>query len=238
MIWARWLRARVKGLYCVTKRKKVGVLISGNGSNLQALIDACQQQDYPAEIAVVISNKNNAFGLTRAAKAGIPCEVIDHRQHESREAFDDAMHQVLERYGIEFICLAGFMRLLSAAFVRRWQDRMINIHPSLLPAFKGISSHRDAIAAGVRVSGCTVHFVRTEMDVGPIIIQAAVPVQPQDTPETLGARVLEQEHICYPQALKWLAEGRLSVQGQIVQVKENTPQNPHKVSGVLLNPSD
>jgi phosphoribosylglycinamide formyltransferase 1 len=219
-------------------KRKVGVLISGNGSNLQALIDACQQDDYPAEIAVVISNKADAFGLTRAAKAGIACEVIDHRQYASREAFDDAMHAALERYNVEFVCLAGFMRLLSAAFVRRWQDRMINIHPSLLPAFKGISSHRDAIAAGVRVSGCTVHFVRTEMDVGPIIIQSAVPVLPQDTPETLGARVLEQEHICYPKALKWLAEGRLSVQGLIVCVKESAPQNSIKAGSALINPVD
>ncbi len=219
-------------------KRKVGVLISGNGSNLQALIDACQRKDYPAEIAVVISNKANAFGLTRAARAGVACEVIDHQRYESREAFDDAMHEMLERHKVEFVCLAGFMRLLSAAFVRRWQDRMINIHPSLLPAFKGISSHRDAIAAGVRVSGCTVHFVRTEMDVGPIIIQSAVAVLPQDTPETLGTRVLEQEHICYPQALKWLAEGRLSVQGQIVSVKESTPQNPTKASGALINPLD
>lgn len=190
---------------------RVGVLISGSGSNLQALIDACAAPDYPAEIVVVISNKADAFGLERARKVGIPALVLEHEGFASREQFDDEMLRLLNRHLVDVVCLAGFMRLLSPGFVQAWHNKLLNIHPSLLPAFKGAHAHVDAIAAGVRISGCTVHFVRAAMDVGPIIIQAAVPVLQQDTPETLGARVLEQEHHIYPQALRLLAEGKLSV---------------------------
>lgn len=215
------------------ERKKVGVLISGNGSNLQALIDACRQSDFPAQISVVISNKKDAYGLNRASEAGIPTHVVDHRDHATREAFDGEMHKLLLRHHVEIVCLAGFMRLLSAGFVEQWKDRMINVHPSLLPSFKGAHAHRDAIASGVRVSGCTVHFVRAEMDNGPIIVQAAVPVLAGDDEKTLGARVLEQEHACYPLALRWLAEGRLMIDGTQVRVQNSAPARD-----ALLNPQN
>jgi len=194
------------------------VLISGNGSNLQALIDACGLADFPAEIVVVISSKADAFGLERAKKSGIPALVLDHQDFASRALFDEEMQRLLDRHLVDVVCLAGFMRLLTPAFVHSWRDRLINIHPSLLPSFKGVHAHRDAIAAGVRISGCSVHFVRAEMDVGPIIMQAAVPVLPDDTEEVLGKRVLAQEHVCYPLALRWLAEGRLSVVDEKVVV--------------------
>ena len=197
---------------------RVGVLISGNGSNLQALIDACGLADFPAEIVVVISSKADAFGLERAKKSGIPALVLDHQDFASRALFDEEMQRLLDRHLVDVVCLAGFMRLLTPAFVHSWRDRLINIHPSLLPSFKGVHAHRDAIAAGVRISGCSVHFVRAEMDVGPIIMQAAVPVLPDDTEEVLGKRVLAQEHVCYPLALRWLAEGRLSVVDEKVVV--------------------
>lgn len=200
-------------------KKKIGVLISGGGSNLQALIDACASPDYPAEIAVVISNQESAYGLNRARERDIPAHIISHKDHASRRAFDDAMQDMLERHSVEIVCLAGFMRLLSREFVARWPDKLLNIHPSLLPAFKGTRAHEEVIASGVRFSGCTVHFVRPEMDKGPIIIQAAVPVLPDDTHETLAARVLGQEHICYPLALCWLAEGRLVIEHEKVTVR-------------------
>jgi phosphoribosylglycinamide formyltransferase 1 len=220
----------------VADRQKVGILISGNGSNLQALIDACKRPDFPAEISVVISNKQDAYGLNRASEAGIPTHVINHRDYDSREAFDDAMHDMLLHHHVNIVCLAGFMRLLSESFVERWNGRMLNIHPSLLPAFKGAHAHRDVIAAGVRISGCTVHFVSAQMDAGPIIIQAAVPVFPDDTEHSLGARVLEQEHQCYPQALRLLAEGRLAMVDSKVQIQKSTPDHLFH-GGVLLNPS-
>ncbi len=186
-------------------------MISGSGSNLQALIDACKDPYFPAEIVVVISNKADAFGLTRAKDSGIPALVLDHTPYANRQRFDDAMQLLLDEHLVDVVALAGFMRLLSPEFVARWHDKLINIHPSLLPSFKGVQAHKDAIAAGVKFSGCSVHFVRAEMDVGPIIAQAVVPVHVGDTPMTLGARVLEQEHRCYPMALRLLAEGRLSV---------------------------
>lgn len=210
---------------------RAGVLISGNGSNLQALIDACAQPYFPAEIAVVISNKADAYGLERARKAGIPAHVIDNKAYGSRKAFDDAVHQMLTHHLTDVVCLAGFMRLLTAEFVTRWHDRLMNIHPSLLPAFKGTHVHEQVLAAGARFSGCTVHFVRPEMDVGPIIVQAAVAVHERDTVETLAARVHEQEHRCYPQALQWYAEGALTVAEEKVQVA----QAAHPVR-MLTNP--
>lgn len=199
------------------RRLRLAVLISGRGSNLQALIDAAAAPDYPAEIALVISNRPAAAGLARAEAAGIACRVIDHTGFPDRAAFDAAMDAALRAAGIELVCLAGFMRLLTDAFVIAWTDRMINIHPSLLPAFKGLHTHARALAAGVRVVGCTVHFVRPEMDEGPIIVQAAVPVRPDDTADTLAARVLEAEHRCYPAAVRWIADGRLRlVDGRVV----------------------
>ena len=184
---------------------KVGVLISGRGSNLQALIDACATPHFPAQIVGVISNKADAYGLERAKKANIPTAVISHKDYSSREEFDCAVHAQLLQMGAEFVCLAGFMRLISPWFVAQWPQKMINIHPSLLPAFKGAHSHRDALAAGAKIHGCTAHYVTDEMDAGPIILQASVPVLAGDTEETLAARVLEQEHILYPAALKKIA---------------------------------
>jgi phosphoribosylglycinamide formyltransferase-1 len=199
-------------------KKKIGVLISGGGSNLQALIDACARPGFPAEIAVVISSKPDAYGLNRAREHGIPAHIVNHRDYPSREAFDQSMQQLLERHVVDIVCLAGFMRLLTPGFVQHWHNKLLNIHPSLLPAFKGVHVHEKIIASGVRFSGCTVHFVRPEMDVGPIVAQAVVPVLPTDDVESLAARVLEQEHRIYPQALQWLAEGRLTIENEKVTV--------------------
>ncbi|HXQ52795.1 MAG TPA: phosphoribosylglycinamide formyltransferase [Stellaceae bacterium] len=199
-------------------RLKVGVLISGRGSNLEALIAACAAPGFPAEIALVLSNRADAAGLAHAARAGIASRVIPHRDFSSRNAFDDALDGALAAAGIELVCLAGFMRLLGAAFVARWRDRLVNIHPSLLPEFPGLDTHARALAAGMRFSGCTVHFVRPEMDSGPIIVQAAVPVLPGDDAECLAARVLEAEHRAYPLALRLIAEGRVRVEGECVTI--------------------
>lgn len=194
-------------------RKKVGVLVSGRGSNLQALLDACAAPDFPAEIVLVISNIPGVYALERAAKAGVATEVIPHKQFPSREAFDAAMDERLRAAGVEIVCLAGFMRLLSTGFVTGWKDRLINIHPALLPSFKGLHTHQRALEAGVKLHGCTVHLVTPDLDDGPILVQAAVPVLPGDTADTLAARVLEQEHQAYPQALRLLADGRVTVEG-------------------------
>ena len=187
-------------------KKRVGVFISGNGSNLQALIDACAAPDFPAQINVVISNKAEAFGLTRARNIGIATHALNHKDYPTREAFDEATHQILLSHNIEIVCLAGFMRLLSSTFVDRWKDRLINIHPSLLPAFKGAHAVTDALAAGAKVTGCTVHQVITEVDAGSIILQAEVPILEDDTESTLLERIHKQEHRIYPLALKKLAE--------------------------------
>jgi phosphoribosylglycinamide formyltransferase-1 len=187
----------------------VAVLISGRGSNLKALIEACAAPAYPAQIVLVISNRADAGGLDYAKEAGIPTAIVEHRDFASREAFDAAMQTRLDEAGAQLICLAGFMRILSEGFVRSWQGRMINIHPSLLPAFKGTHVHERVLASGARTSGCTVHYVTLELDSGPQILQAEVPVMPHDTPESLGARVLEAEHVLYPLALRKIAEQRL-----------------------------
>jgi phosphoribosylglycinamide formyltransferase-1 len=192
-------------------RLKVGVLISGRGSNLQALIAACAAPEFPAEIVLVVSNKPDALGLDHARAAGIDTTVIAHGDFPDRESFDREIDKYLKSAGAELVCLAGFMRLLSSWFVETWRDRVVNIHPSLLPAFKGIDAHAQAIAAGVRLSGCTVHIVRPEMDAGPILVQAAVPVMPADDEDTLAARILEAEHECYPLAVRLLAENRVEI---------------------------
>ena len=188
---------------------KIGVLISGRGSNLKCLIAACSDPEYPATIALVISNIAEAGGLAHAANAGIATKVVPHKAFSSRETFDDAIDAALREAGVEFACEAGFMRIHSEGFVHKWQGRIINIHPSLLPAFKGTHVHERAIAAGATMSGCTVHFVAAEVDSGPIIAQSAVPVLDDDTPETLAARVLNEEHSLYPLALKLVVEGRV-----------------------------
>lgn len=193
-------------------RKRVAVLISGRGSNMAALIEAAKAKDYPAEIALVISNVPDAGGLNIARTAGIVSEVIDHTAYgKDRAAFERALQTVLEKHRIEIVCLAGFMRLLTPGLVGQWQDRMLNIHPALLPAFKGLDTHKRALEAGAPMHGATVHFVVPEMDSGPIIMQGAVAVRADDTEETLAARVIEVEHRIYPQALKFVAEGRVTV---------------------------
>lgn len=199
-------------------RVPVAVLISGRGSNLKSLIEAAQDAGYPARIVLVISNVADAAGLDHARKAGIPTRVIPHRDFDSREDFDAALDAALRETDVQYVCLAGFMRLLTPGFVTAWPDRILNIHPALLPAFRGLDTHARALAAGVRFSGCTAHLVRPEMDDGPIIAQAVVPVLPDDTTERLGARVLQAEHRCLPHALALLTAGRVTVEGQRAHV--------------------
>jgi phosphoribosylglycinamide formyltransferase-1 len=212
---------------------KIAVLISGRGSNLQALIDAQKQKDWPAEIALVISNVPGVRGLARAAKAGIPTAIIDHRKFQGRQPFDDAMTAAIEKAGAGLVCLAGFMRILTDDFINHWRDRLVNIHPSLLPAFKGLDTHARAIAAGARLHGCTVHFVRPELDTGPVIAQAAVPVLPGDDAEALAARVLAQEHKIYPMAVRLIAEGRVRVVNEVALIDG---AKPPKATAALRNP--
>ncbi len=214
-------------------RLKVGVLISGRGSNLQALIDACAEPGYPAEIVLVLSNSADALGIERASRAGLKTTVIPHGDFVDREGFEAALDGALREAGTEFVCNAGFLRILTPWFVERWRDRQINIHPSLLPAFPGLHTHERALAAGVRFSGCTVHFVRPAMDEGPIIVQAAVPVLPDDDAGTLAARVLAAEHRIFPLALRLVAEGRAKVVGgHVVIAGSDAPTE------AVLNPSD
>lgn len=211
---------------------KLGVLISGRGSNLQALIDACAAPGFPAEIALVLSNKADAFGLERASGAGIATAVVDHRGYPGdKPAFEAAMDAALREAGVELVCLAGFMRLLSPWFVGQWHNALINIHPSLLPSFKGLDTHERALAAGVRFHGCTVHYVRPEMDEGPIIAQAAVPVLPGDDGHSLADRVLLSEHRLYPHAVRLIAEGRARVDGDLVRIDGPVPD-----LAALVNP--
>lgn len=212
-------------------RLRVGILISGRGSNMRALIDAARNADYPAEIALVVSNVPGAGGLAVAEAAGIATATVDHRTFKGREPFEAAVDAALRAAKIEFICLAGFMRLLTSAFVEAWRDRILNIHPSLLPAFPGLDTHSRALAEGVRITGCTVHFVRPKMDVGPIVGQAAVPVLPGDDEATLAARVLAAEHALYPAALRLVASGRARVEGEIVRIDAPAPP-----ASMLLNP--
>jgi phosphoribosylglycinamide formyltransferase-1 len=190
----------------MTKKVKVAVLISGRGSNMQALVEACENVDFPAQVVLVLANKIDAEGLKFAAEKNIKTAFVNHREFSSREDFDKKVSEEIEKSGAEIICLAGFMRLLSGWFVKRWFDKLINIHPSLLPEFKGADAVGDAIKAGAKISGCTVHFVREEMDCGPIINQASVEVLPTDTKEILAAKILQKEHQIYPQALKILCE--------------------------------
>ena len=194
------------------KRKRVAVLISGRGSNMAALIEAAKDKNYPAEIVLVISNRPKAEGVALARKAGVATTIIDHTDYgKDRAAFERALQAVLEGSGVEIVCLGGFMRLFTPGFIARWEGRMLNIHPALLPAFPGMHPHEQALAAGAKTHGATVHFVTADMDAGPIVCQAEVPVLYGDTAETLAARVLAVEHKIYPLALKWLAEGSLRI---------------------------
>ena len=197
-------------------RKRVAVLISGRGSNMSALIEAARAPDYPAEIALVLSNKAEVGGLAAAKAAGVATAFVDHKIYAGREEFERSMQRLLEIHRIELVCLAGFMRILSPWFIAQWEGRMINVHPALLPSYKGLDTHARALADGVKIHGCTVHFVVPEMDSGPIIAQAAVAVHEDDSEASLAARVLAQEHIIYPQALESLAAGRLSIHGKRV----------------------
>jgi phosphoribosylglycinamide formyltransferase-1 len=197
---------------------KVGILISGRGSNMAALIRATQAADYPAEIVCVVSNVATAPGLELARRAGIATAAIPHRDHPDRETFDRTVSAELEKHGVGLVALAGFMRILSPWFARHWTGRLINIHPSLLPCFKGLHVQQQALDAGVRLSGCTVHLVVPDLDAGPIIAQAAVPVLPGDTADALSARILRQEHQLYPLAVRWFAEGRIAQAGGKVEV--------------------
>ncbi|MEX0851739.1 MAG: phosphoribosylglycinamide formyltransferase [Bauldia sp.] len=205
-------------------RKKVAVLISGRGSNMAALIAAARKPDYPAEIVLVVSSRAGVAGIERAAAEDVATAVVDAAATANQAAFEAAVEERLAGAGVEIVCLAGFMRLLSASFVDRWRDRLVNIHPSLLPAFQGLNTHARAIAAGVRLHGCTVHFVRPAMDDGPIIAQAAVPVLPDDTAQTLAERVLAAEHRLYPQGLALVAAERTRVVGETVVIADLPPQ--------------
>ena len=210
----------------------IGVLISGSGSNLQAIIDAIEAKKLDAKIAVVLSNRADAYGLARATQHGIVTETLDHKDFSSREAYDQAVVNLLEQHGVELVVLAGFMRLLSPLFIKAYSNRIMNIHPALLPSFPGLHVQRKAVEHGVRFAGCTVHFVNEECDEGPIIIQAVVPVFPDDTEQTLTARILQQEHRIYPRAIQLYAEGRLHVSGRRVLV-----DNLSKEEGqVLIQP--
>ncbi len=187
----------------------VVVLISGSGSNLQALIDSIASEGGPARIAAVISNRADAYGLVRAQNAGIPTRVLDHKQFDGREAFDAALVKAIDGFDPQLVVLAGFMRILTGAFVRHYEGRLLNIHPSLLPKYKGLHTHQRALEAGDTEHGCSVHFVTEELDGGPLVVQAVVPVESGDTPESLAQRVHAQEHRIYPLAMRWFAEGRL-----------------------------
>ena len=196
----------------------IGVLISGSGTNLQSIIDAIEAKELDARIQVVLSNRADAYGLVRAKKHGIPVEVLDHKRFPDREAFDQAVVDILRAREVELVVLAGFMRLLSPVFVGAYSNRIMNIHPALLPAFPGLHAQKKAVENGVRFSGCTVHFVNEECDEGPIIIQAVIPVFPEDTEESLASRILEQEHRIYPRAIQLYSEGRLRIEGRKVFV--------------------
>jgi phosphoribosylglycinamide formyltransferase-1 len=197
-------------------RLRTAILISGRGSNMDALIGAARDPSFPADIALVLSNRPDAPGLAKAKAAGVATAAVDHKIYAGREEFERSLQIVLETYRIEFICLAGFMRMFTPWFVGQWRRRMLNIHPALLPAYRGLDTHARALADGVKIHGATVHFVAPEMDEGPIVAQAAVPVLDDDTPETLAARVLAQEHVVYPMALRLVASGAVRIEGNRV----------------------
>ncbi|WND02175.1 phosphoribosylglycinamide formyltransferase [Temperatibacter marinus] len=198
---------------------KLGVMISGRGSNLQALIDACADPGFPAEIVVVISNKADAYGLERARMAGIKAVSFSQKKHSSKEAYEQSIDAELRDMGVELVCLAGYMRILGSDFVKGWIDHMINIHPSLLPAYKGLNTHKRALEDGCRFTGCTVHYVVPDLDSGPIISQAAIPISMDDTNETLADKVLPYEHKLYPYAVKLIAEKRINLINNVVHIK-------------------
>ncbi|MFM1815421.1 MAG: hypothetical protein RLZ98_2116 [Pseudomonadota bacterium] len=218
-------------------KKRIAILISGRGSNMMSLVEAMAAPEFPAEAVVVISNRPEAAGLAWAENRGIESLAIDHKSYPSREAFEAKLHEELSRRQIDIVCLAGFMRLLTAAFVDKWLGRMLNIHPSLLPAFRGLDTHQQAIDAGVKIAGCTVHLVVPEMDAGPIIAQAAVAVHENDSADTLAARILRAEHKIYPHALHLIASGRGQPHENKVLIERSVNQGDELFSPPLANPS-
>jgi len=204
--------------------KNIVILISGRGSNMEAIVDTCASEQWPARIAAVISNKASAGGLQFAASRGIPTAVVDHKAFDTREAFDAELARVIDGYQPDLVVLAGFMRILTEGFVRHFEGRMLNIHPSLLPAFPGLYTHERAIEAGCKLAGATVHFVTPDLDHGPIVAQAAVPVLADDTEASLSARVLKQEHVIYPRAVRWFVEDALTLDQNRVMHKQGTTQ--------------
>jgi phosphoribosylglycinamide formyltransferase-1 len=204
-------------------KKPVAILISGRGSNMMSLVEAAATEDYPARIAAVISNRPQAPGLAWAQDRGIPTIALDHTSFANRAAFDEALHEAIVASGAEIVACAGFMRLMTPQLVEKWRNRMINIHPSLLPSFKGLDTHERALAAGVRITGCTVHVVRAEMDTGPILGQAAVPVIDGDTPDSLARRVLAAEHQLYPQILAHFAADNYDINQETTTLTKNCP---------------
>lgn len=215
------------------EKVRVAVFISGRGSNLGALIEACRAPSFPARIAVVLSDRTDAQGILRAEQEGIPTHVVARQAYPDRGSFETALGRILHESGADLICLAGFMRILSAAFVAPWRERILNIHPSLLPAFKGMHVHEQVLTSGVKITGCTVHFVTPEMDDGPIIAQAAVPVLHEDTVERLSARVLRSEHRLYPLALSLVAGRRYRLENGVVVLSSSDGDD----DAALLNPS-
>jgi phosphoribosylglycinamide formyltransferase-1 len=208
--------------------QRIAILISGRGSNMEAIVRACAAEGWPAQVVAVIANRPDAGGLAFAAAHGIATAVVDHKAHgpgqAGREAFDTALADTIDGFAPDVVVLAGFMRILGAAFVRRFEGRLLNIHPSLLPAFPGLHTHRRALQAGCKAVGATVHFVTPELDHGPIVMQSVVPVQPGDDEHTLAARVLATEHVIYPRSVRWFVEGRLALEGGVVRQRGGEPQ--------------
>lgn len=211
---------------------RLGVLVSGSGTNLQSILDTCAAGAIDARVAVVISNVASAYALTRAQNAGVPTRIVSHKDYPDRDAFDAELVRVLKEYDVELVCLAGFMRILTQGFIRAFSGRIMNIHPALLPSFPGLDVRQAAIDHGVRISGCTVHFVDEGVDTGPIIIQAAVPVYPDDTEARLRDRILKREHQIYPKAIQLYAQGRLCISGRGVLIQDHH----HDEAACLINP--
>lgn len=213
------------------KKARIGILISGRGSNMEALIKACKKKSFPAEVVLVVSNRPRAAGLKIAKETGIKTKVVDHVKFSDRDSFENEMYRTLKAADVDLVCLAGFMRVLNPGFVNRWRDRILNIHPSLLPSFKGLHTHERVLEAGVRFTGCTVHFVRPEMDAGPIINQAIIPIAKNDTPESIAKKVLRLEHKIYPEAVRLVALGHAKVVGNTVQIEDQK-----RVKNGIINP--
>ncbi len=206
------------------KTKRIVILISGGGSNMEAIVRRCAEEGWPAQVVAVIANRPDAGGLALAAARGITTAVVPHRDHATREAFDAALLQAVDAHRPDLVVLAGFMRILGAAFVRRFEGRLLNIHPSLLPAFPGLHTQRQALAAGCKAVGATVHFVTPQLDLGPIVMQSVVPVHPGDDEQALATRVLATEHVIYPQSVRWFVQGRLRIEGGVVHQTDGASQ--------------